>query len=281
MTLKMPSNKSISFYLIIYRWITLAHILLLLILRARIAVALSRGYLLFFLATFYVLILTFFHSHIYRQISQHPTLLGIDLLICALLMSFGGGWRNAWYLYSFSPILAGSLFYKMRGGLIAAGISNFAYSFSLYINGYTFGKMIQIGQLDGLVSNLFSYFLTAIFFAYPCIIIDSLERIQIELVNSNKTLEIANKQLSILYELSPLTEREKEILQLIAQPKTNKEIAQSLYISEETVKSHLKNIFNKLKFKSRTQAALYFSHLNLDDAQNLSNSLSKENRKQG
>jgi len=56
--------------------------------------------------------------------------------------------------------------------------------------------------------------LIAIFFAWPCIIIDSLERIQIELANSNKTLEIANKQLSILYELSPLTEREKEIKEI-------------------------------------------------------------------
>ena len=55
----------------------------------------------------------------------------------------------------------------------------------------------------------------------------------------------------------PLTARELDILRLIAQGKSNKEIAQQLTIAEETVKTHVSNILGKLHLASRTQAALY------------------------
>lgn len=51
-----------------------------------------------------------------------------------------------------------------------------------------------------------------------------------------------------------LSERELQILQLIAEGQMNKEIARSLAISAETVKWHIKNIYAKLKVNSRTQA---------------------------
>lgn len=54
-----------------------------------------------------------------------------------------------------------------------------------------------------------------------------------------------------------LTERETEVLQLLAQGKANKEIASSLTIGEKTVKTHVSNILAKLGVQSRTQAALY------------------------
>ena len=54
-----------------------------------------------------------------------------------------------------------------------------------------------------------------------------------------------------------LTERENDVLKLIAQGKANKEIAQALVIGEKTVKTHVSNILQKLGVQSRTQAALY------------------------
>lgn len=56
---------------------------------------------------------------------------------------------------------------------------------------------------------------------------------------------------------SGLTEREKEILRLIALGGTNKEIAKKLGISEKTVKNHISNIFQTLHVNNRTQAAIY------------------------
>jgi len=55
----------------------------------------------------------------------------------------------------------------------------------------------------------------------------------------------------------PLTGRELDILRLIAQGQSNREIAEKLVIAEETVHSHVSNILNKLHLASRTQAALY------------------------
>jgi NarL family two-component system response regulator LiaR len=55
----------------------------------------------------------------------------------------------------------------------------------------------------------------------------------------------------------PLTERELEVLKLLAQGKSNREIAEQLVITELTVRTHVSNILGKLHLASRTQAALY------------------------
>ncbi|HEU5349272.1 MAG TPA: response regulator transcription factor, partial [Ktedonobacterales bacterium] len=54
-----------------------------------------------------------------------------------------------------------------------------------------------------------------------------------------------------------LTEREIEVLRLLARGQANKEIARTLHIAEKTVKTHVSNILAKLGVQSRTQAALY------------------------
>ncbi|MFB9757780.1 LuxR C-terminal-related transcriptional regulator [Ectobacillus funiculus] len=58
-----------------------------------------------------------------------------------------------------------------------------------------------------------------------------------------------------------LTEREREILLLIADGKSNQEIADELFIALKTVKTHVSNILNKLNVSDRTQAVIYaFRH---------------------
>jgi DNA-binding NarL/FixJ family response regulator len=60
-----------------------------------------------------------------------------------------------------------------------------------------------------------------------------------------------------------LTERETEVLRLLAQGKANKEIARELTIGEKTVKTHVSSILGKLNVPSRTQAALYAVRIGL------------------
>jgi DNA-binding NarL/FixJ family response regulator len=54
-----------------------------------------------------------------------------------------------------------------------------------------------------------------------------------------------------------LTERELEILTLIAQGASNREIGEKLYLSEKTIKNYITTIFQKLHMSDRTQAAVY------------------------
>lgn len=54
-----------------------------------------------------------------------------------------------------------------------------------------------------------------------------------------------------------LTQREIEVLLLIAEGKNNREIADELFISDKTVKNHVSNIFKKIDVSDRTQAAVY------------------------
>jgi len=56
--------------------------------------------------------------------------------------------------------------------------------------------------------------------------------------------------------ISSLTKREMEILRLVAEGLTNEEIGKKIFISEKTVKTHLTNIFDKLKVNNRFKAAL-------------------------
>ena len=59
----------------------------------------------------------------------------------------------------------------------------------------------------------------------------------------------------------PLTTRELEILQLVARGSTNGEIARRLWVTEQTVKFHLSNIYRKLEVGNRTQAS-HYAHVN-------------------
>jgi DNA-binding NarL/FixJ family response regulator len=62
---------------------------------------------------------------------------------------------------------------------------------------------------------------------------------------------------------SPLSQREREIVALVAQGYKNKEMAEKLFISEQTVKNHLHNIFDKLGVSDRLELALYAIHKGL------------------
>ena len=61
-------------------------------------------------------------------------------------------------------------------------------------------------------------------------------------------------------ERAPLSNREREIVTLVAQGHKNKEMAEKLFISEQTVKNHLHNIFDKLGVSDRLELALYAIH---------------------
>lgn len=79
-------------------------------------------------------------------------------------------------------------------------------------------------------------------------------RLATRLLAEFQRLSQQRKELQRLF--SELTHREIEILKLIAEGKTNKEIADQLFLSEKTIKNHVSNILFKLEVNSRTEAAI-------------------------
>ena len=57
--------------------------------------------------------------------------------------------------------------------------------------------------------------------------------------------------------IETLTDRERDVLTLLAKGMTNKDIAQTLFLSVRTVEAHLRNIYGKLNVASRTEAVLW------------------------
>ncbi len=79
-------------------------------------------------------------------------------------------------------------------------------------------------------------------------------------LNSRVASRVVREMQGLRDEINPfteLTDREMEILRLIAAGKNNRTIAEELVISEKTVKSHITNIFGKLHLSDRTEAAVF------------------------
>lgn len=99
----------------------------------------------------------------------------------------------------------------------------------------------------------------------PFILPNLLARIEAVLRRSKWQSEIAKNNIrpDIKDKIGALTEREKEVLSLVAKGKTNQQIAEQLFVRDVTVKTHLNTIFKKLKVKSRTQAVLLAVQMNM------------------
>lgn len=86
----------------------------------------------------------------------------------------------------------------------------------------------------------------------PFILPNLLARMEAVLRRSKSTTK-SNK---IKTDLDNLTAKEKDVMELVSQGLSNKQIADKLFVREVTIKSHLNNIFKKLKVENRTQAVL-------------------------
>jgi len=78
-----------------------------------------------------------------------------------------------------------------------------------------------------------------------------------------ETPSVSNNGSKTIRERAQLSQREREIIVLIAQGYKNKEIAEKMFITEQTVKNHLHNVFDKLGVSDRLELALYAIHNSL------------------
>jgi len=245
-------NKAFLF-LVFYRWIAWGNVLILHWVGAKQSV-----FYPVFMVFIYNLFFSIFPKPIKKAVAKRPFLILIDLVFCALILQMTGGWASPFYIYCFSPLLIAALLFKFKGAICSASVFSLFYISVLYLNGYSIAKIAQMGRLDSLISNFVCFYLVAIFFAYPSRLLEELEKSRRETEFVKENLEETHKKLEIAYKLSPLSEREIEILHLMAEGKSNKEIAGKLFLSESTVKTHISNIYKKLNLQSRTEAVAYF-----------------------
>ena len=100
----------------------------------------------------------------------------------------------------------------------------------------------------------------------PFVLPNLLARIEAVLRRSNwNKKEIKNVDISFgsKEQAEPLTQREKEVLTMVAIGASNHDIAEKLFLKEVTVKTHMNSIFKKLKVSNRTQAVLLGMQMNL------------------
>jgi DNA-binding NarL/FixJ family response regulator len=81
--------------------------------------------------------------------------------------------------------------------------------------------------------------------------------------NKQKSQKNMNLPFTSEEPIIPLTAREKEVLELVAQGSNNNDIAEKLFVREVTVKTHLNSIFKKLNVTNRTQAVLLAMQMNM------------------
>lgn len=86
---------------------------------------------------------------------------------------------------------------------------------------------------------------------------DLTSQILMEMKKGNQLQETTRKEPVHTFSSELLTEREWEVLEQLGKGLNNKEISESLFITEGTVKNHVSNIINKLEIRDRTQAAIF------------------------
>jgi len=116
-------------------------------------------------------------------------------------------------------------------------------TFNLGANGY----IVKDADSDVLIQGIREVH-SGVSYVYPTMVEGDAS--QLSMIRSVETTDQEQPK-------SQLTKREYEILTLIADGLNNKEIANTLFISEKTVKNHVSNIFKKIKVNDRTQAAIY------------------------
>lgn len=279
---------------IVFRWATILHVLIILSTGAEIAVPLSVNFALFYFAVLMAIVITIFRRKIFYLCYSRDIYLWMFLAILLtsdfLLMTYGGGWRNSWYVYTFGTVLVASVFKKTLGGLVAAAILSVIYILSLILNGISLNALMTMDILEQAISNCISYILAGGIFSYPPVILERLHKTNVDLREKTEQLGEAQELLDHLKKHSKdlteaiketlitrnlldkmpsdenmdakiengksLSEREKEILKLIVDGYTTSEISNRLNLSTHTVDTHRKSIYKKMDVNNSAQAII-------------------------
>jgi signal transduction histidine kinase len=131
--------------------------------------------------------LTLFHPRINAVMTRAPWLLLLDMMLAALFVARTGGTASPYELYMFTPILAASFFFGMRGGFLAATVYTPLYLASL-VHAHSLDGEASFNLQEAL-TEILSFYLVAIVFAYPTVLLRRLR-------NATEQLQSAQQELN-------------------------------------------------------------------------------------
>ncbi len=184
------SNR-VFIFLVIFRWASLIPALL----TINETNTLLPPLLVFILALAANGIISFFNKPLNKLVINSPILLGVDLLFSAFIPAVSGGSHSPYYLYALSPLLAGALFFQVRGALMASLIFT-----PLYILANLFSRTPPDNIV--LASQFAGIWLLPLLFAYPATLLKSVNQTTAELSAAHRQLEILH-DLTVLLQAAP------------------------------------------------------------------------------
>ncbi|MBK9781776.1 MAG: hypothetical protein IPP55_17285 [Anaerolineales bacterium] len=184
------SNR-VFIFLVIFRWASLIPALLTL----NETNTLLPPLLVFILALAVNGVVSFFNRPLNKLVIDSPILLGADLLFSAFILAVSGGSHSPYYLYALSPLLAGALFFQVRGALMASLI---------FMPLYILANLFSQTPSDNIVlaSQLAGIWMLPLLFAYPSTLLKSVNQTTAELSAAHRQLEILH-DLTVLLQAAP------------------------------------------------------------------------------
>jgi len=176
-------------------------------------------------------------------VKERITSLRVWLAVAYVFISFG------WSIFSFLLVvlgISGLLITLLAVGVIA--LSNFTRSFEFVDNGDFFRGNISFNELNArAMAEITEGFLSG---TYLPKVEEQIAKWKSGKKVSERDIREAMKKESLQPQISELSNREREILALMAQGKSNAGIAKTLYITEGSVEKHISNILSKLELKT-------------------------------
>jgi signal transduction histidine kinase len=198
------TQRRIYQLLVLYRWLSLVP--------AGLALLAGQGgaWALVFAALGNLLI-SIFPRELNAALRRRPGLLAVDLVFCAGLLRWTGGWESPYYLYTFSPILAAAFFFEWRGALLSAA----AISALFVLAGIGMPAEEQIWL--GLVAQIVGYFLIAGAFGFATTLLARLGESHAEMRRAHRDLEVIHHLTLSLQRATDISEVQEQVLRVVTQ----------------------------------------------------------------
>ncbi len=205
----------------------------------------------------WVIVTTAYRRQLYGLLNRAPAWLWVEEVIVVVLLVVGGGFRNVFYFYGATPIVLASVFVGARMALALAATNSVLLALAFGAAHFVqFDPAIERARFTEWWGAIVGYFVVGFLFAYLRTLWDRIRQTATAYEAVGARLETAEREAAALRaRRRQLTEREVEILALLAAGMTNREIADRVFLAEQSVKNHLRRLFAKLGVSNRTAAA--------------------------